>query len=80
MKLSPKQKEVIRLMREGWELCESTFYIGRYWVTRRPDGYSQNIHAATARGLLIHKLVSVSVEVGRPQTHTLTDLGKTIEI
>lgn len=83
MKLSPKQKEVIRLMREGWELRQFYQFRNAYWLQATGCagvGSSKEITDKTAMALLTRKMIQEAKCDERLRTYTLTDLGKTIEI
>ncbi len=83
MKLTPKQKEVIRLMREGWRLnYGNTMKRQKYAVLSFPTHAAKNVHAGTAYFLIQKKLVGTteSMPFIGSITYHLTELSNTIEL
>lgn len=82
IKLSDKQKEVIRLMREGWELAKSRTFKGRSWLQKNAigkGGETKYLHRSTFITLYERKLIEG--EYSFPTSKfTLTEIGKTIPI
>lgn len=86
IKLSEKQVEVIKLMRDGWEMVnrEGVFQIAGYSFIRKKgvgDGFEvKKIKNATLFSIHRKHLASVSGNQ-KPYTYfSLTELGKTINI
>lgn len=85
IKLSDAQKEVIRLMREGWELAISYGLYSGSWMQSNGignGGNSKDVRFNTASALIDKKLIA---DNGRSKKlsdkyFSLTELGKTIEI
>lgn len=82
IKLSDKQKEVVRLMREGWELFVSTYEVtgSRGQLIYRSMKYSidknelsKKLHHSTFLSLRNADIVSA-------KPYRLTDLGKQLNI
>ncbi|MFA5306526.1 MAG: hypothetical protein WC365_03690 [Candidatus Babeliales bacterium] len=81
VKLTDKQKEVIKLMANGWELGLDIGLTGRYWMQQGGcgrGGESKNIHANTIY-FLNHKKLIKSTKREFPLEHfELTETGKEI--
>jgi len=84
LKLSNKQKEVIKLMREGWEMGKGTSYfhsaarLQKGGIGCGGDVYKMSLNTFNA---LVDRLLIV--ESGRKYPsfiYTLTELGKSIEL
>lgn len=80
MKLTPKQKEVITLLREGHFLYENKITPGaRFCITPTEGGYRWG----NVNGNVIMKIMPLLTE-STPHTgvreHKLNELGKTIEL
>jgi hypothetical protein len=86
LKLSDKQKEIISLMKEGWEIGQEYGYSSSAWMQEGKIGYggkSINLKFNTVDALKDKKLIcEVQRENKRLSLHcyTLTELGKTIEL
>lgn len=84
IKLSDKQKEVIRLMRDGWLLTKPSLY-NRFYDTLKPalekEGELKYIHSRIFSKLHDFKIISyVGTDKQELSTYKLTDLGKTIQL
>lgn len=80
MKLSPKQKEVIRLMREGNVLKKTRFGKIMAWVTTTNE-YPDFINMNTFKSLRNNQIVEFSKQDGvAAAEYKLTELGKSIEL
>jgi len=88
IKLSPKQKEVIRLMREGWELFSwwDDYTNSRWWqldnrsIWGVQQKYSKRINSMSIRGLRKKRIIIPMQLLVSDGSYTLTELGKTIDI
>lgn len=82
-KLSQKQSEVIRLMREGWELGHSCKMEGRSWIQKGgigKGGNFKNVNSNTFQAIYDRKLI-VAIERSFPtHKYALTELGKNCEL
>jgi len=81
MKLSTKQKEVIRLMREGAILERDTFW-GERWTLQLPNGMRTKVNSNTGNIVIGTPLISFdySKNVGTTTVFKLSEQGKTIEL
>lgn len=84
MKLSEKQKAVIKAMREGWELGKSTSSLsGRAWVQENGigrGGKSIDMNIRTFLFLRNKQLISSKGYFFPVTRYELTELGKTIQL
>lgn len=79
MTLSKRQREVIDLMGEGWELARSMGFDCRYWIQKGGAGYggeSKNVNANTGYSLYKKGLIEVNVIKYPRETYKLTDKAK----
>jgi hypothetical protein len=77
IKLSPKQKEVIKDLQNGWSLCTSSDVKGA-WVSK-----SKNVKEYHINNRVFWNLVDKGLIFKNFRAHfnyTLTALGKTIEL
>jgi len=80
IKLSPKQKEVIQLMREGMLITDTVF--GRKCLVKRLNNRAERLvldvtYSALDDKALIHSITNSGLQ---KQYWELTELGKTIDI
>lgn len=81
--LSAKQKEVIKLMREGWELGASKALTRRKWLQKDgigKGGETKDVHTATFDKLYFSNLIYAPDYSFPSQKYLLTELGKTIQL
>lgn len=85
-KLSEKQKEAIRFMRDGYELGHSEGWSANVWLQMGGcgnGGKSAKITFGTFWAIVDRKLVEPKPNQGqfsRPTRYQLTELGKTIKL
>jgi hypothetical protein len=83
IKLSDNQKEVIKLMREGWGLGKSNGLSTRSWLQKNGigrGGEAKTISNNTFLSLVKKKLIAQKKYDFPTATYILTELGKTIEL
>lgn len=80
IKLSDKQKEVIRLMREGASLMWSQGTRNSFWFLQKPSGETVTHNPITFRKLRTKKIIYSPQGLELNKTFELTELGKTIQI
>lgn len=85
IKLSDKQKEVIKLMREGCEATISRGFSSGAWLQFGKIGYggkSYDVSIATLHALIDKKIIKDNnTSKSLSQSHfSLTELGKTIQL
>jgi hypothetical protein len=79
MKLSKAQKEIVDLMKDGWELGHSRGMHTRTWIQKGGvgrGGDTKSISVSTFHILLDKKLVELSIESFPTSKYNLTELGK----
>lgn len=82
-KLSKTQKEVVRLMREGWQVGKSVGIKPRAWMQNGGigrGGESKTLNSNTFFALLDKKLIHETAEKYSIKKYDLTDFGKSIEL
>jgi hypothetical protein len=83
IKISNTQKEIITLMREGWEMAKSNTMNARSWIQKNgigKGGETKNLTVSTFISLC-EKGIIEQKEYGFPSsTFKLTELGMTIEL
>ncbi len=79
MKLTPKQKEVIRLMRDGNTLKKRSMH-PYGWTMVQVNGMSSKVTSSTCYVLLDKKLITRVEEDTFTHVFGLTELGNTINI
>jgi hypothetical protein len=85
IKLSDKQKEVIRLMREGWGTAITYGMYAGAWMQKNgigKGGESKSLRPDTVHRLIDLKLIEDNNESKRysDKHFSLTELGKTIKL
>ena len=85
IKLSEKQKEVIRLLQSGWEMYakyytvvgtrgQTVYASMKYWIQDIKDTDAKRVHHSTFLGLYEKGLIQ------NVRPYELTELGKSIEL
>lgn len=83
MKLSETQKQIISLMREGWELGASHTFTGWAWMQKDglgKGGESRNVKSNTFFALIKLNLISCPERHFPHSKYELTELGKTVKL
>ena len=81
MKLSKAQKEIVGLMKDGWELGHSQGMHPRAWIQKGGvgrGGDTMKMSMSTFHVLLDKNLVELSLKSFPTSKYNLTELGKSI--
>ncbi len=83
MKLTTNQIEVIKLMREGWQMGHSAVMTRRTWLQKDGvgrGGESKDVNKNTFNSLVFKNLLNQDKYSFPTVTYKLTELGKTLKI